>query len=455
MANDDAPLKPLCFVLMPFGSKPDPGGGMVDFDAVYKSVIKPAIEQADMEPIRADEEELGGIIHKPMFERLILCDYAVADLTTANANVFYELGVRHGVRPQSTVSVFAEGTRLPFDVDFLRCVPYSLKQGKPSHAATDVEKISAALTAAKKDTTDSPVFQLITDLPTIDISHLKTDVFRKQVAYAADVKEQLEEAREERSKAAVDTVRVSLGPISDVEAGVAVDLLLSYRAVSAWDAMVDLVDEMSDPVGRSVLVREQLGFGLNRAGKSKKAEKVLRKLIEENGPSSETYGILGRVYKDRWEANLMAGKPIDARGDLRNAIEAYRLGFEADWRDAYPGINAVTLMELAQPPDPTREQLLPVVHYSALRRIEGGTPNYWDHATLLELEVLRNNEDAAYAHTADAVASAEEDWQPGTTLRNLRLIYEARQERDEETGWLMPIMEALANKAAELKPKEE
>ena len=62
-----------------------------------------------------------------MFERLILCEYAVADLTTANANVFYELGVRHAVRPWSTVLLFAEGgSQLPFDVAPLRALPYSL-----------------------------------------------------------------------------------------------------------------------------------------------------------------------------------------------------------------------------------------------------------------------------------------------------------------------------------------
>ena len=83
-------MKPLCFVLMPFGKKPHASGMLIDFDAVYSELIRPAIEAADLEPIRADEEVAGGIIHKPMFERLILCEYAVADLTTANANVFYE-----------------------------------------------------------------------------------------------------------------------------------------------------------------------------------------------------------------------------------------------------------------------------------------------------------------------------------------------------------------------------
>src|SRR5438067_349813 len=103
---------PLCFVLMPFGKKPTASGAIVDFDAVYGELIAPAIQKAAMEPIRADEEITGGIIHKPMFERLILCDFAVADLTTANATVFYELGVRHAIRPWtwSTVLLFAEGT---------------------------------------------------------------------------------------------------------------------------------------------------------------------------------------------------------------------------------------------------------------------------------------------------------------------------------------------------------
>src|SRR3954454_19123336 len=100
--------KPLCFVLMPFGHKPDGSGRTIDFDSVYRDLIGPAIAEAGLEAIRADGEATGGIIHKAMYERLILCEYAVADLTTANANVFYELGLRHAVRPWSTVLMFAD-----------------------------------------------------------------------------------------------------------------------------------------------------------------------------------------------------------------------------------------------------------------------------------------------------------------------------------------------------------
>ncbi len=133
-AGRAAGSEPLCFVLMPFGRKSDPAGISIDFDAVYEQLIAPAIVAAGLEPVRADEEMTGGIVHKPMFERLILCEYAVADLTFANANVFYELGVRHAVRPYSTVLIFASGTRLPFDVAHDRGLPYPLSPaGGPGH----------------------------------------------------------------------------------------------------------------------------------------------------------------------------------------------------------------------------------------------------------------------------------------------------------------------------------
>ncbi len=52
--------RPLCFVLMPFGKKPDAAGLMIDFDALYRELIAPAIKEAGLDPIRADEEQAGG-----------------------------------------------------------------------------------------------------------------------------------------------------------------------------------------------------------------------------------------------------------------------------------------------------------------------------------------------------------------------------------------------------------
>jgi hypothetical protein len=62
--------------------------------------------------------------------------------------------------------------------------------------------------------------------------------------------------------------------------------------------MIQLVEKMSKPLAEMVMVQEQLALALNRNGHSAKAEKILLELIEKGGGSSETYGILGRVYKE-------------------------------------------------------------------------------------------------------------------------------------------------------------
>lgn len=435
--------RPLCFVLMPFGVKPDGAGGVVHFDAVYDQILRPAVEAAGMEALRADEEMDGGIIHKPMFERLILCKYAIADLTTANANVFYELGVRHAVRPHSTVLVFAEGMRLPFDVAPLRAIPYKLDAtGAPDTSDTARETIEDRLHQARDPAVDSPVFELVENFP--DVDHHKTDVFREMVRYSAEMKARLAMAREAQDAAALEKIEDGLSPLEDRETGIVVDLLLSYRALRAWSQMVSMVDGIRGPLAQTVLVREQLAFALNRLGDRGRAERVLLDLLEERGPSSETLGLLGRVYKDRWEEARDAGEFILARGHIRKAIDAYCRGFEADWRDAYPGVNAVTLMEITEPPDPRRMDILPVVSYAVKRRLASGRADYWDHATRLELAILRRDREDAAEALGDALASIREVWEPETTLRNLRLIREARKQRGEEnTSWQVVIEQAL------------
>lgn len=435
-------MLPLCFVLMPFGKKPAGDGRLVDFDAVYESLIKPAIVAANLEPLRADEEVTGGVIHKPMFERLILCEYAVADLTTANANVFYELGLRHAVRPATTVLLFAEGLgQLPFDVAPLRAVPYQLgSDGKPIAPDVGRDLLATKLCGARKVNTDSPVFQMVDGFP--DIQRLKTDVFRERIDYSSKLRQKLVQAR----KQGIDAVRAieqEIGPIQDAEAGAAIDLFLSYRAVKGWTDMIALVPKMSAPLAATVLVQEQLGLALNRACRGEEAERVLRDLLAARGPSSETYGILGRVYKDRWEAALKAGEKILARGLLDKAIDAYLKGFESDWRDAYPGINAVTLMELKDQPDARRERLIPVISYAVERRISSGKPDYWDYATQLELAVLAKDQQKAESVLADALAVVRESWEPETTARNLRLIREARERRNEFLQWAEEVEEEL------------
>lgn len=444
-------MKPLCFVLMPFGRKLDERGRLIDFDAVYQTVLAPAVVQAGLEPIRADEEQVGGSIHKPMFERLILCDYAIADVTGANPNVYYELGVRHAVRPRSTLIVFAEGSVLPFDIASIRGLPYRLDEaGAPLDAGGQAATIADRLAAARRDhAEDSPLFQLIDGMPRMDIDHAKTDVFRQQVDYSNARKAELAAARRE-GKAAVLILAASptLESLDDIEAGVVIDLLLSLRAVKAHAEMIALTERMPPPLKRARMVREQLAFALNREGRRGEAEAILLEVIAEYGPSSETNALLGRVYKDQWDEARERGA-LAAGGFLKRAIAAYLVGFEADWRDAYPGVNAVTLMEMQTPVDPRQARLLPVVRYAAARRAERGG-DYWDHATLLELAVIARDEDAAMEAAETAVAHLAEPWQAESTAANLGHILRRRAERGEAgPDWATSIRAHLVEAAAQ------
>ena len=441
------PQKPLCFVLMPFGKKSAGGARPIDFDAVYRSIIRPAIEQAGLEPLRADEEEAGGIIHKPMFERLVLCDFAVADLTAANANVFYELGVRHAAKPRTTVLMFAEGHgRLPFDVAQLRAIPYEIgRAGTPKNDKETIDLLCQKLEAAKKgQDKDSPLYQLLDDYP--DVAREKTDVFRARVEYAADVKRRLAASR----KDGVDALRqleTDLGPLADLEAGIVVDLFLSFRALKAWGDMIRVVTLLNPVIANTVLMREQLALAMNRVGRSEEAEGVLVKLLNERGPNSETLGILGRVFKDRWLAARADGEDARAAGLLRKAISVYRRGFEADWRDAYPGVNALTLLQISSPNSEDYKRLFPIVSYALERRMETGEPDYWDYATKLELAVLDGNQQAAEIALEDTLGHVREVWEPETTANNLRLLLEARGEADATRVWSEAIIQALEKAA--------
>ena len=446
--------RPLCFIVMPFGLKKDPGGGPdINFDTIFEQAIGPAVEAAGMEPIRADEERTGGIIHQAMFERLLLCDYAVADLTTANANVFYELGVRHAARPATTLSIFASQQRLPFDVNFLRALPYELGEGN-TFGPDQAEKLKAALTAKLKDVrdlsikqaaADSPVFQLLKDYGPPDIARLKTDTFREKAEYSVGLKRSLAEARENRDLDAVAEIETRLAPFDGAETGVLVDLYLTYRALQQWQWMINLYERLPAVLQRSILMREQLGFALNRKGDKRRALEVLEGVVQEQGPSSETCGLIGRVYKDQWMEARKSGNDFLAGGHLDKAIASYVRGFEADWRDAYPGINAVTLLDVKGDKKSLerKEEILPVVRFAVTQRLRSAKPDYWDHATLLELAVLDGDLDAARQSLGDALACVREKWEPGTTANNLKLIRDARQARGAAEDWLDQVIGAL------------
>lgn len=464
-----ATFKPLLFVAMPFGKKKSPGGYEIDFNSVYEDAIKPAAEAAELEVIRADEERTGGIIHVPMFERLLLSEVVIADLTIPNPNVFYELGVRHAARPRATVLIFGQeagGNQLPFDVQMIRALPYSLTEGVLTDEASAKLRVELEQklrdAAADSETQDSPLFQLISKFPGINLPHEVTESFRDRARQIDSVRERLTEARrlpktdtEEARKLAeaegarkIKEIQSSLGKVKQIPTEVLIDLLLSYRDVKAWDEMVRLAAELPKAVAQAITVREQLAFALNRRngeGDRDHAVTLLQEIIDKDGVSPETCGILGRVYKDRSADAEKANKPKLALAHLDEAIRWYRRGFEADPRDYYPGINAATLLfkkgdeaSLAE-----LKQITPSVSFAVARRGGISSNDYWDVATVLEAAVL--GEDWIHAQRAAQRISVMNtpSWNLETTLDNLNLIRKTRAERKITTAELDDIIELL------------
>ena len=50
-----------------------------------------------------------------------------------------------------------------------------------------------------------------------------------------------------------------------------------------------------------------------------KALKVLKKVEQRQGPSSETCGLIGRIHKDYWSEAVNSGNDFEATGHLNNA----------------------------------------------------------------------------------------------------------------------------------------
>lgn len=154
-------MKRKCFVIMPFGEKPDASGAKIDFDDVYEFMIRGAIEDdLELECIRCDKITEPGLIHADMLKEIFEADVAVVDITTTNANVFYELGVRHALRKGVTVVIRRKGTDIPFNIRDLRAFEYD-----PSKIMTMVQArkmIAESVRAGLQNTaTDSLVHRFL------------------------------------------------------------------------------------------------------------------------------------------------------------------------------------------------------------------------------------------------------------------------------------------------------
>ena len=94
---------------MPFGKKPVANRRSSDFDAVYDKIICPAVHKAGMHPLRDDKGGGSHLIHSELFRKLRDEPVVLVDISMANPNVFYELGLRHVMSPRGTVLICKKG----------------------------------------------------------------------------------------------------------------------------------------------------------------------------------------------------------------------------------------------------------------------------------------------------------------------------------------------------------
>lgn len=111
-----------CFVMMPIADHSDYDTG--HFNRVYEYLIKPACIKAGYQPIRADDTKASNMIMFDILKKIVECDMAICDLSSRNANVFYELGLRQAFN-KKTILITDNLLPTPFDISAFRYVSYS------------------------------------------------------------------------------------------------------------------------------------------------------------------------------------------------------------------------------------------------------------------------------------------------------------------------------------------
>ena len=318
-----------CFVAMGFGEKTAFYSGKkkqrtLNLDKTYENIIRPAVRDAGFECVRADEILHSTVIDKPMYQQLLRADIVVADLSTSNANAIYELGVRHALRPRTTIVMAEKEFTFPFDVAHLSILRY--EHLGPDIGASEARKVSEELrkrlvAIAAREEVDSPVFVFLPDL-------------------------QPSRERAERGVAPAAPQQGSAGPsIADLRTAVALARQqVRDKVPSDWLRVVDRLNELRQLQPDDPYVVQQLALATYKSQHPDKvtalraARDVLEVLQPRVSSDGETVGLWGAIHKRLWEA----GK---SRADLDEAIRAHERGFRIR-NDHYNGINLAFLLDV-------------------------------------------------------------------------------------------------------------
>ncbi|MFL5807916.1 MAG: hypothetical protein ACJ749_00265, partial [Flavisolibacter sp.] len=147
----------ICFVVMPFDKK-KVDRKLIDFDKIYTGIFKPAIEAVDLpeggklKARRTDQDYYTANIDTEMYQYLAYSRFALVDITGLNANVFYELGIRHNSNQNGTAIFRQTDKPIPFDISHIKAFPYEYKP------ASEIEASKALIT---KVLTESLIYNRI------------------------------------------------------------------------------------------------------------------------------------------------------------------------------------------------------------------------------------------------------------------------------------------------------
>jgi hypothetical protein len=411
--------KKTCFVVMGFGEKVDfQTGRKLNLDASYHNMIKPTVEDAGLECIRADEIVHSGIIDVPMYEQLLKADVVIADLSTYNPNAFYELGVRHALRPFSTVVIAEDKLNYPFDVNHIVIRRY--KHLGDDIGVGDARKFSAELKQAlgvilENQSNDSPVYEFLNGLTPPELRQLAEKV-AAQAPQAPQAPANdptlgvlLEQARAAQKSGDFVTAKTLLG--------VARGMTGPKRGDGA---------RQEDP-----FIIQQLALATYKSKQPtpREALEEARALLETLSPATsndtETLGLWGAVHKRLWEETK-------DRAHLDEAVRAYGRGFYLR-NDYYNGINFAYLLNVRAANAAGRaEAVADFVEAGRVRReviavgetllAEGRASEgekYWVHASMAEAYVGLGDEANAERVLREAEAFAPDDWMKESTREQL------------------------------------
>ena len=452
-------MKAHAFVAMPFGSKTGHDGQLIDFDRVYAEYICPALEAAGMAVFRADQDERPGDIHGDLLQELLLADLVVADLTLDDANVWYELGLRHALRARGVVLVQGPRVGQPFAIHTDRRLCYSLRDGAPDPGTLTAERaaLTAMASASMASSTRrkvSPVFRLIPNLEQPQWRQLLLAEHTEFSDACASWARRMEIARRNNRPGDIllladETPTRALQLEARRSAGGVLLKRKQYQlALEQFDLAlaIDADDKTS---------RERKALCLDRLGRHAEAGELLRTLIGDYPRDAECRVLLGRIEQDNWSARwrLPGSSPGQMRAAacredaaLGEAIAPCYQAFVADPAHHHAGISALRLQVLRRhcggDCDPALiARLAGGVLWASVSAQERDRMDYRARASYAELCLLSNPLESVREAYGQAVAAANGDWFALDSSRQVLQLLRDIDFRPAETAAALAIVE--------------